>query len=196
MDCYSSKVVCSALTMYCIMNEYENDSHKNPVDVDHVIQAKRRKLTDLNDNETKAIFKNEAFEILEQLTSNAFSYDMDRLSQIILNFIDGLSKGLEHWKIPKNLSTVYFYASSWLKGKNPPPRCKAYINELLCLEEAAKNSSFCHLLHNCHSTDCKNQRILPTTPFCIGHLCQIQDCNFERLLEFKLSRSNPFILFF
>jgi len=173
------------------MNDYEKANHENVTDEnlliekDHVIPVKRRKLADLSEHEMKNVFKGVAFDILEKLTLNAFSAEMESFSQTILNFIVGLSKGLEHWKIPHNLSPVYFYTNSWLKGKNPPPRCKAYINEVLCIQEAAENSSFCHLLHKCNSTDCKNQRILPNTPFCLEHLCQYQDCKFERFRDAK-----------
>ncbi len=181
-------MVCLALTIYCIMNDYEKDYEYllAKYEIDNTTSAKERKLTELNEFEMKAIFGDKAIEILEKLTSNVLSFKLNRLNQTILNLIVGLSSDLEHWKIPGNVPAIYFYVNTWLKGQNPPPRCQARINETLCAEEAAENYSFCHLLHNCHSTNCKNFRISPGTPFCFRHICQFQDCTYERLehLEF------------
>ena len=176
----SSNVVCLALTMYFIISEYEKNH-------DVKDEATKKKLTDLNDEEMKTIFKNGAIKILEKLKLKSFTFDLDNLSEKILNFIISLSKDLEHWKIPKNMSSIYFYINSWLKGKNPPPRCQAFIlNNLLCTEEADKSSQYCRLLHNCRSTlSCNNQRIKPEIQFCLEHSCQIPECKFERFKDTK-----------
>jgi hypothetical protein len=154
----------------------------NEVDV---VTNKTRKITELSDDEMQAIYKKWAFKILENFQSNAFSLELEKSSQMILNFIDCLSKNLEHWKVPGNLLPIYFYINFWLKGKQPPPRCQALINEFLCVEEAAKNSFYCQLLHDCRSTSCKNQRISAGITFCNEHICQFQDCKFERYKEIK-----------
>lgn len=167
--------------MHCIINEYEKANHKDSLnEANDAVQAKKRKLTELSDDEMKDFFKNYAFIILEKLLMKSFSLELDNLTPSIGNNIGGISKDLEHWKIPINLSPVYFYINSWLKGENPPPRCQALINDILCVEEAAKNSTYCNLLHNCHSISCLNQRIKPQISFCNDHNCQFEECKSER----------------
>jgi hypothetical protein len=140
----------------------------------------RRKLNVLRDDEMNDIFSNLAYSILDSLTSNALIPQREKLNDTILNLIIGLSKDLEYWKIPRNQSYVYFYINWWLKGKNPPPRCQAKIQNELCFEEASQNSPFCELLHNCRFPFCSGQRKNVYTLFCDQHNCEINECNSER----------------
>lgn len=139
-----------------------------------------RQLANFSDDDL-AVFKENAFYILKSLNLSLFLADeLNKLNDEVF----GLLKDLEHWKIPKKMSPTYFYINSWLKGKNPPLRCQVFVDEQFrCSEEAYRNSPYCHLLHNCHSLFCENQRITLKIPFCNNHNCQFQECNLERFKD-------------
>jgi hypothetical protein len=174
MKCYPSKVVCTSLALYCILNEIINESTINDNDT-----VKKKKLIELSDAEMKTLFERVALKILENLTENALSSILSDLSLKILNLISSISNNLNHKKIPDDLPPLYFYINFWLRGHNPPPRCQAFINEVLCEEEASKYSQYCDLLHCCRSNCCKNQRISYDLNFCLEHICQFHECKSE-----------------
>ena len=179
LTCNPSNAVCLALIIYCFMNEYEKTNGHETI-LDNEINLTQI----LNENKIETIFKEIAFEILKKLSLKSLGLEIETYNQSIIDLIDNLTKDLEHWKVPKNQPSVYFYINTWLKGKQPPPRCKAFINELLCFQEADENSPYCKLLHNCKSFSCKNQRIIGNL-FCENHCCQIQNCKNERFKETK-----------
>ena len=180
--CYTTGTLCCAIvTCYNLIQSLKNEQDETLVELDKI------KTNDLEKMQSE-----NAFLVLE---SNVWDFcvvaHMD-LNKIIEFMIAGLSKDLEHWKIPQNQPNIYFFISWWIRGNNPPPRCQALINNTLCLHEASdkKVSPYCDVLHSCRSATgvCMNQR-LNGLNLCSEHCCnavrnQQQDmptCKSERI---------------
>ena len=92
---FSTNVVCTALTLYCLMNSF-----KDTIDIVDIALSNKQ-LMELNENEINMIFKDLAYKFLDDLTSTALISTLNDLNASILNLIEGLSKDLDYWKIPK-----------------------------------------------------------------------------------------------
>lgn len=169
--CYSTVAVLSALVAFYrlnkAMNTQENQSIENMLSEDAYLFLDHNALSGF----LGLIGKN------------------DKILEVIL----GLSSGIEHWKAP--LKNLFLLLNWWLRGKNPPPRCKAFFEGSLCLEEAdtKSNSPFCIALHKCTTISCKNERPHVTVPFCNLHNClyQEKDKNMCKNEGFKTSNFCP-----
>ena len=166
--CFASGTICCALAFYsCVLQIFLDKDKIN--------------YEELNSDD--------AFKILQSNTPSACLYSLGDLTNQASQILIELTKNLEHWRIPQNQNSIYFFISNWLKGKNPPPRCQALLNDgVLCLEEASSklDTPYCDILHRCKVSACKNKRT-NVEGFCTDHCClyKSQDskkksCNVER----------------
>jgi hypothetical protein len=113
--CYSTGVVCGSLVIFLQVNEFLKKQT-------YLSEGFPIKIEQLNGAE--------AFQLLESNIHRAFLNDesLETLLQM-LEMIKGLSSGVEHWKTPANQPQVYFYIRNWLYGRQPPPRCQAFLDD-------------------------------------------------------------------
>ena len=118
------------------------------------------------------------------------SFRTESLEVLSAPLLCNLLGSVEHWKTGQADTRLYYLLVNWIEGINPPPRCRALINNTFCIEIALSSEvHFCNLLHKCNSRNqypaCQNQRLGGDNDvkFCRRHACSSESCKLERLPE-------------
>lgn len=131
----------------------------------------------------ESVVAKDAFAYISSLEANVCYRGFRHQSEAVLSSMGNLFDNLDHWKVTDAGSKLYYFLAHWLKGLQPPPRCRGVIDGPPCMEQASsKDIPFCNLLHRCTSreADCARQRA-PHVSFCAEHRCHADNCTAEAL---------------